>query len=595
MKILPLICIFLLIPTTHAAFTFEPGWEFRLDNLTALFGDNITIDGWDASTNNSINFTDINLGGNLTHELSLDVNGTVNITFYDIVPNDLLNFTVQNTTANISGNITLGIWEVGEEIQEFINEVFNQTIIIDSGGEILKESFDFSEFVVLRYESIPPFPIIHSPLNTTYNNTKIRFLANASSIFEDVWLYWIERGGTSITNNQSYTENENISIKDFLGINAQYTLFVWVNDTFGNLNLSNVTFTINTTSNIIIEPTSPPSGGGGGYDVDLNFTSDVTAAATVDGYEPFTIRANLFVTDTTVTFDTPLIVFSESNITRGTWNLHYVSGSGNDITYERTVTLPPGVYTYFIEVDGSNGITYFSEIHNINVRVPTDETVTNVTLPASTYTGVLVTFTDHTTPRSHSFINRNDGVYISGLALNVNGTLSDAILFITSDDGRTILSSTNLDFTDNGEGIFSLYGFSALPASVTRISIMLGINDSNDNGAYSVSRRLIILEENPDHVIKTSLFPFLNPFGAERGEGELTIGRMFSATVLMLALIGLLFMSGAGTLPAVAFSVMIAIEYATFNIVPTWISIIGVVLLGMIVMKVTLNMWLRRG
>jgi hypothetical protein len=464
----------------------------------------------------------------------------------------------------------------------------NITIYVnDSGGN---ENFTTVFFTL---DVSPPLVNIVQPENITYTTTSVRFLANTTSSDAESWLYWLEVNGVNITSNISYVANDNISLKNLLSIDRTYTIHVFLNDTNGNVNHSSVIFTIDPDANITIEPTTPGSGGGGGYSVDLDFTADITAATAVDGYQPFNVRATLSVTDTSVNFSTPVIVFVSNDIVVGTWNMHYVKGSDNNITYERTIRMPPGVYTYYIETTGSNGFDYFSEELNLNVRVPTNENLTGLVLPSDAYTGLLVTFTDATTPRSHDRINRIDGIYISGLALNVNGTLTNATLFIMDEDGTEILINTDLDFADNGDGTYMIFGFSPLPANTVRVSILIGVEDSTGAGAYSVNRKLILLDENSDHIFKQSLVPFINPFGMEFGEG-LTTGKMFGATIIMMALIGGLYVSGAGTIPAVAFGIIAAIEFATFQIVPTWVSIIGGVLLGLILMKDVLAIWLRR-
>lgn len=521
---------------------------------------------------------------NTTFSSPIDINATSNVTidtwWFEYNGNGTnITFATGGTSANTSLVITDG--DGAKNLTVYANNTVGTTN---------------STTVFFTVDIGAPTVTIVSPQNISYNDTKIFFLANSTDVDEDTWFYWISVDGTNITSNQSYTENVNVSIKDFLPINKVFQMNVWVNDTIGNQNTTSVFFTVNTTNqtNITIEPTTPPSGGGGGYDVDLNFTANLTAAATVDGYEPFTIRANLFVTDTSITFDTPVIRFSESNVNVGSWNLHYVRGSNNNVTYERTVTMPPGVYSYFIEVEASNGITYFSTDHFINVRVPSSENISGVILPASAFFDLLVTFTDETTPKSHSRVSQSDGIYVSGTALNVNGTVSNVTLFILNEAGTSIISTTGLNSANNGNGTWSLFGFSTLPENITRITIQLGVIDSSDRAAYSVSRKIIVLSENQEGIIKTSMFPFLNPFGDEGEGGGIAPGRIFAATLIMVVLIGGLYASGAGTMPAVAFGVVVSIEFATFNIIPTWVSILGAVLIGMVMARTVLNMWLRR-
>jgi hypothetical protein len=268
------------------------------------------------------------------------------------------------------------------------------------------------------------------------------------------------------------------------------------------------------------------------------------------------------------------------------------------------------VYTYYIETLGSDGQLYYSEERLVNVGVPADENISGIILPAGAFFGLLITFTDETTPKSHSRVGLDDGIYVSGLAINVNGSVENVTLFILDEDGTNILSTTELDTldedgtnilstteldtTNNGNNSWSLFGFSSLPRDATRISIQLGVTDSGGRSAYSVSRKLIIIPENAEGIIKDSIFPFINPFGDESDSDGPALGRIFAATLIMLVLIGGLYASGAGTLPSVAFGIMVSIEFVTFGFIPVWVSILGVVLLAMIMMRSVLAMWLRR-
>jgi hypothetical protein len=500
----------------------------------------------------------------------LDLDG-VNSSMICVTINATFSHCFKNNTGLIDGNHTYKVFM--NNTADIASETGNRTVVINA---------------------VAPEVSIFSPENITYNDTNIFLIANSTSVDTDSFFYWINSGGVNVTQNFTYIEN--VSIKSLIGISRVYELFVWVNDTGNNANQTSVVFTVNSSnqSNITILPDTPPSGGGGGYDVDLNFTVDATAAATVDAYTYFPVRANVFINLSSITLGTPVIRFSVDNVVVGSFNLHYVSGAGNNVTYQRQVKLPPASYAYYVEVLASNGITYFSNERFINVRVPASENITNVTLPASAFFGLLVTFTEETTPKSHSRVEQTNGIFVSGLALNVNGTLSNATLFILNEAGTVTLSSTNLDFSDNGNNTWSIFGNSALPENITRIIIQLGVIDSGGSAAYSVSRKIIVLPEDETGILKTSLFPFLNPFGDEEGENGISNGRIFAATLIMVVLIGGLYASGAGTLPAVAFGIMMSIEFATFGFIPTWVSILGMVLLGMIMMKSVLAMWLRR-
>jgi len=89
--------------------------------------------------------------------------------------------------------------------------------------------------VTFTIDTIAPSLNIITPVNTTYDNATQ--LVNISSIDVDLNSTWYNWNGT----NYSYSGPENIIFNESVN-----TLSVWSNDSVGNLNYSNVTFTIDT-------------------------------------------------------------------------------------------------------------------------------------------------------------------------------------------------------------------------------------------------------------------------------------------------------------------------------------------------------------
>lgn len=88
-------------------------------------------------------------------------------------------------------------------------------------------------FVLLEIDSIPPMIIIHSPENTTYTQNVI--LLNLTVIDDNLDTSLYNWNGTDVP----YTNLINITYNsDFI------TLNVWANDSLGNFNSTNVSFTI---------------------------------------------------------------------------------------------------------------------------------------------------------------------------------------------------------------------------------------------------------------------------------------------------------------------------------------------------------------
>jgi len=107
----------------------------------------------------------------------------------------------------------------------------------DSAGNLNSTS------VVFTTDTIAPTISIVSPSNTTYNNTTI--LVNISSNENNIWYNW---NGNNITYSLDYvTFNK-----------GSNTLYAFANDTAGNLNLTSVTFFVNSAPSISLH--SPANG-----------------------------------------------------------------------------------------------------------------------------------------------------------------------------------------------------------------------------------------------------------------------------------------------------------------------------------------------
>ncbi len=185
---------------------------------------NITIDLTNPTItleNNTDNETIINRSNIIINVSANDIN-LENITINIYNENNTHIYNITTTNNNLTINYTL----VSDGIY-----YFNATTYDKAGN------YNYTETRNITIDTTAPILTIESPTNITYNTTII--LVHITSNGNNTWFY-------NGTENQTYTEPVNITFNE--GTN---TIHAWTNDTIGNLNYTNITFTIDTLIPII--------------------------------------------------------------------------------------------------------------------------------------------------------------------------------------------------------------------------------------------------------------------------------------------------------------------------------------------------------
>jgi hypothetical protein len=147
----------------------------------------------------------------------------------------------------------------------------SQTCAVRSSGNRYDDNDDV---VVTVLEHVPPNITINSPQNITYQNDTLLLNITAESRvgIDTIWFNW---NGTNVT----YTEPINITFNE-----GSNTLTAWANDTYGNVNTTNVTFSIDTFQPI------------------LGFTLTLPGQAPVYGSESGNATSTIFFNSSSNTF-----------------------------------------------------------------------------------------------------------------------------------------------------------------------------------------------------------------------------------------------------------------------------------------------------
>ncbi len=109
-------------------------------------------------------------------------------------------------------------------------------------GEFIFNVSSFTTYTTEETDYVPPLIIVDSPQNTTYAETTLDLNVSANDEM-DSWWYSFD-GGLA---NTSFTPNDTVTRS-----NGQHTLSVYANDTYGNVNLTAVTFVVDTTLPVMI-------------------------------------------------------------------------------------------------------------------------------------------------------------------------------------------------------------------------------------------------------------------------------------------------------------------------------------------------------
>ncbi len=319
------------------------------------------------------------------------------------------------TTINISGNISdpdndnLTITTDDQENITIENHtlIFNYTeTVTDKPVTITVNDSDLTTNITIYInitDTTAPTITIDSPTNKTYNTTDINISINADEPLD--WCAYSLNAQPNITMN--CTENSNMTAIENLN-----NLTLWANDTSGNLNRTEVFFTVDTISpNITITA--------------LNYTTD--------DY----LYINLSVSETP---DTCILNWQDENIT--------MNRTGTKCDINKT-SISPGIYNYTIYVNDTVGNTgsitdLQSEIYYCFVSV------TDWTSCVSSSRTRIHTYRDCTTYTETESCHSSSGGGSSSfsfvpLPVISNDTLNETLTNITDDP----LNDTETDWDQN--------------------------------------------------------------------------------------------------------------------------------------------------
>jgi hypothetical protein len=261
--------------------TTPPGWKFNNYSYIGSFGlfstggirGNGTLGFQLTSTNNSFN-TSVEILNNIGHTINF-----LNISYFGKVAridqtripswtvyldNQVISALNYSTLAGVDQykNVLLSGLNIHNGSTFKIS--WNTSYPSGSGSSRQIGITDISVSALEFIDTIPPIIEIISPINTSYNNATL--LVNISTFdniaISKIWYNW---NGT----NLSYSSPLNIEFNEGLNI-----LHAWANDSFGNLNYTNISFFIDIAPPIKHE--SSPSGGGGSKNPQQNFTLNIS-------------------------------------------------------------------------------------------------------------------------------------------------------------------------------------------------------------------------------------------------------------------------------------------------------------------------------
>lgn len=537
------------------------------NNFSVNMTQNFTFDSFTVNVNEVI--LDNSSNGGFNQSISIDADtSTVNVSLIrvrndnDVVDNFRLwmFFNASNTSGSTASNITIGGFGVNENIRVFHDGVRNASLdgVANASG-FFNFSWVFNGRRNFEIRSRAAVAIVN-PTNSTFTDPFVEL--NVVSLADiDTWLFSLD-GASNVT----FTPNVTL----FRLSPGSHSIRVWGNITTGEFRTDIVFFTINYTVNTTsFIPPTPPSGLG-----DVDFLGSPDASAGVEAFQPFTVRVRLNSSSVT-SFDSPVLFFLSSEVVVGTWSMHFLNGTGGRVLYERTISLPPGNFTYWVKAFDNFDVAHVSL--NRSLRVFTRLAV-GLPLP------LLVTFTG-STPRSHDVVVRTDGVTVSGLTQNINN-LDTATLFLLDELGENVLSTDSLIVTLMADGNYSLSGHASIPNDSSRIVIQIGVRDTNNNSAFSVRRILTVVDFDDDNIIHDAFSLFGDAVPDDRGSPEIKTGRIIASLIVMVGLMSIAFQTGAGAVAATSIGLLAGIEFAIYDVFPGYAAITAVLLVSVILSRV---------
>ncbi|MFH1294814.1 MAG: PGF-pre-PGF domain-containing protein [Candidatus Aenigmatarchaeota archaeon] len=425
----------------------------------------------------------VSLPSELTIEFPTQMNNTnlsinwsvVNFSFYDSTPDTCI-IDIYNTTTP-HGNITIdmstnGTWGYcSYSILDQPDGRWNYTVCVnDTGGSWLCNGTWFIGFDVTA-----PAPTIYLPQNTTYGILDLALNFSYNESYPETC--WFDHNGTNTTlpscDNYTFTATDD----------AVTTLMLYMNDTVGNFNSSNVTFTADTTYPINMTPVSPTVANG----------SNVSSTSTVVNFTFYDVNPN----QCTLEFD---------NGTSANYTMTVESNSTGGHCYYEVASQPDGRWNYTVYVNDSAGNMnstglydnwFEAAVPTISVYLPGNTTYNSTTVNISyvstdafgvnttwyQYNGSNVTMTGNGTFTALANTGSSMIVWANDSAGN-NGSTTVYFSTDTEIPSLTILSPDNATNTSSSWTNFTI---NVTDNNDTVFLCNLTIDGANVNGSYTVA------------------------------------------------------------------------------------------------------------
>ncbi|MBW6462401.1 MAG: S8 family serine peptidase [DPANN group archaeon] len=395
----------------------------------------------------------------------LNKNRPPTITTISNISMDIQNQTIINISANISDpdNDILTITTDDPENITIINHtlIFNYTETITNKQITITVNdsdltTNFTVYINIT-DTTSPKITIDSPTNKTYNTTQINISIHADEYLD--WCAYSLNAQPNITVNctgtQNFTATENLN-----------NLTVWANDTDGNINYTDVFFTVDTIfPNITITA--------------LNYTTD--------DY----LYINLTVSETP---DTCILNWQDENIT--------MNKTGTTCDINKT-SLSPGTYNYIIYVNDTIGnlnstinlqteIYYcFESVTDWSSCISSSRTRTHTNRDCTTYTASEICYSgsggggsfSYTPPIINEINTTFDNITLNATE-NVTETLNITSINITEQASNETLNNTEINGTQTDDNAGDTFNGSDKrgPSKITTQNIeSKNLEDLNDD------------------------------------------------------------------------------------------------------------------
>lgn len=253
-----------LLNSTANAYIVDATHQTQYWNVTATSGTNIVGrnqiggnywaypngTGYSQTCNNTNNdsFCDSSYTFNPTDYLPLTLNQpaavTLNLTFVSPTPSNGTTINSTSFTANVSSNGTVSSCTFTLDGTNYSMTIASGNLSASKANSALSQGIHrynatcdgfMTETRTLAVDSVAPTITIYSPQNITYNGVSQAYLNVSASEAISTWWYSINGGS-----NTTFTPNITINIA-----NGSNILFIYANDTIGNIGQASVSFTGN--------------------------------------------------------------------------------------------------------------------------------------------------------------------------------------------------------------------------------------------------------------------------------------------------------------------------------------------------------------